>query len=225
MLQSILNSVDALSPQDGHILVVGDLWMHQADCDDLSTKTQSVFNQCGAALLALCAAELGHAVTLVGFVGDDDLADAVDANFASAGVAADLLHIKNWSTFTDAALDITADAEPHDDNGRAVRRHKDERALPIDGRSEYQAHLQNRAERYLKNASALIMVDYDLGSISEPRALVYVASKLNKPCAAMLGFTAQAKKYRDVSCCRDMPDHELAKGVASVMDTLKDVVG
>lgn len=225
MLQSILNSVDALSPQDGHILVVGDLWMHQADCHDLSTKTQSVFNQCGAALLALRAAELGHAVTLVGFVGDDELADAVDANFASAGVAADLLHIKNWSTFTDAALDITADAEPHDDSGRAVRRHKDERALPIDGMSEYQAHLQNRAERYLRNASALVMVDYDLGSISEPRALVYVANKLNKPCAAMLGFTAQAKKYREVSCCRDMPGHELDKGVASVMDTLKDVVG
>jgi bifunctional ADP-heptose synthase (sugar kinase/adenylyltransferase) len=224
VLQSILNSVDALSPEDGHILVVGDLWMNQAECQQLPSNARSIFNQCGAGLLALGAVGEGYQVTLAGFVGDDDLADAVEANFASAGVATDLLHIRGWSTFTDAALDITANVVGEDANGRALRRHKDERALPIDGMSEYQAHLQNRAERYLRNASAIVLVDYDLGSIAEPRALTYTASKLNKPCVAMLGHSSQPEKYRDVRCY-DVTGQRLEPVVSSVINALKELIG
>jgi bifunctional ADP-heptose synthase (sugar kinase/adenylyltransferase) len=223
VLQSILNSVDALSPEDGHILVVGDLWMEQAECQQLPSYSRSIFNQCGAALLALDAVEAGYQVTLAGFVGDDDLADAVEASFASAGVATDLLHIRSWSTFTDAALDITAKVPAEDANGRALRRHKDERALPIDGMSEYQAHLQNRAERYLRNASAIVLVDYDLGSIAEPRALTYTASKLNKPCVAMLGYSAQPEKYRDVRCY-DITGQRIETVVRSVRNAVEELI-
>lgn len=224
MLQSILNSVDALSPEDGHVLVVGDLWMDQAECQQLPGNSRSIFNQCGAGLLALGAVEEGYRTTLAGFVGDDDLAAAVEANFASVGVVTDLLHIRSWSTFTDAALDITANDVAEDANGRALRRHKDERALPIDGMSEYQAHLQNRSERYLRNASAIVLVDYDLGTIAEPRALTYTASKLNKPCIAMLGYSAQAEKYRDVRCY-DTTGQRLETVVSSVMNSLKELIG
>lgn len=223
MLQSILNSVDALSPEDGHILVVGDLWMDQAECQQLPSDSRSIFNQCGAALLASDAVEAGYQVTLAGFVGDDDLADAVEASFASAGVVADLLHIRSWSTFTDAALHITAKVPAEDANGRALRRHKDERALPIDGMSEYQAHLQNRAERYLRNASAIVLVDYDLGSIAEPRALTYTASKLNKPCVAMLGYSAQPEKYRDVRCY-DITGQRIETVVRSVRNAVEELI-
>ena len=38
-----------------------------------------------------------------------------------------------------------------------------------------------------------MLVDYDLGSIAEPRALTYAANMLNKPCVAMLGFSPKPK--------------------------------
>ena len=73
-------------------------------------------------------------------MGDDELADAIETNFSGAGVAADLLHIRGWSTFTDVALELPVSAGTEDAGGRALRRHQDERALPINGMSEYQAH-------------------------------------------------------------------------------------
>lgn len=224
MLQSLLNSVDVLSPEDGHLLVVGDLWLCQADCQSPLTDPQLVLNGGGAGRLALRATELGLAVTLVGFVGDDELADAVEIGLTDAGVVTDLLHIKKWTTFTDVVLDLEAAAKTADANGRAIRRHKDERVLPIDGMSEYQAHLQNRSERYLRNAGAVVLVDYDLGSIAEPRALTYTANKLRKPCMAMLGFSTQAEKYRDARCY-DLGELGLVTGVNKVMDSLKEVIG
>ena len=219
MLQSVLNSVEALSPEDGHILIVGDLWISQADCQQLSSNSDFIFNQCGAGLLALGAVAEGYPVTLAGFVGDDELADAIETNFSGAGVAADLLHIRGWSTFTDVALELPVSAGTEDASGRALRRHQDERALPINGMSEYQAHLQNRAERYLRNASALVLVDYDLGSIAEPRALTYAANMLNKPCVAMLGFSAQVERYPDV-VCHDVTGQSLHSVVSGVMHAL-----
>ena len=221
MLQSILNSVQALSPKDGHILMVGDLWIHRQDWED---SCGDLFKQCPAALLALRAAEQGHSVTFVGFVGDDALADAVDAAFAAAGVAGDLLHIKHWTTFTDAALEIPAEPPAKDASGRSVRRHKDERALPIDGMSEYQSHLQNRAERYLRNAAALVIADFGLGSVAEPRALAYVADQQNKPCLAMLGRLAPAEKYQGLQVYQNARDDNSHAVAEDVMNKLKDLI-
>ena len=196
MLQFLLNSVQSLSPPDGHVLVAGDIWINQSQCQDLQGSRPECVRHPSAAGLALGLADAGLTVTLVGFVGDDELAGAIERPLHAAGVASDLLHIKQWQTFTDTALDSLASAEDAlDAQGRRRRRHKDERTLPIYGMSEYEAHLQNRAERYMHNASAVVLVDYDLGSIVEPRALVFVANQLGIPCIAALGSQRRVDQY------------------------------
>ena len=170
-------------------------------------------------------AEAGLEVTLVGFVGDDPMADVIDDSMANAGVASDLLHIKSWSTFTSAHQHIgeVADAKL-DTDGRRVRRHKDERALPIDGMSEYESHLQNRVERYLGNASALVLVDWGLGSIAEPRALAYVAGQRGVPSRAVLGPQAFAERYGDAHHRLDLSRRDFAAGISALKAALPSSV-
>ena len=216
MLQSLLN-VQSLVPGDGHVLVVGDIWIdHQLTLDQTVSRREYLRHN-SAAGLSLGLAEAGLAVTLVGFVGDDSMADVIDDSMASAGVASDLLHIKSWSTFTSAYQHIgeVADAKL-DADGRRVRRHKDERALPIDGMSEYESHLQNRAERYLGNASALILVDYGLGSIAEPRALAYVAKQRGVPSVAVLGASAAVERHANADQCLDLTQVDFAAGISEL---------
>ena len=218
MLQSLLNSVQSLSPPDRHLLVAGDIWINQSQCHDLQGARPEYVLHPSAAGLALGLADAGLAVTLVGFVGDDELADAIELPLRAAGVASDLLHIKQWQTFTDTALDSLASADDAlDAQGRRRRRHKDERALPIDGMSEYEAHLQNRAERYMRNAGAVVLVDYDLGSIAEPRALVFVAKQLGIPCVAALGDERGIDNYTKA-------DHRLNLAGLSLADAVADIV-
>ena len=54
--------------------------------------------------------------------------------------------------------------------------------------SEYQAHLQNRVERAIRNACALVVVDQGFGSMGDPRAAVFAAQQTGVPslvlCAA-----------------------------------------
>ena len=104
MLQSLLNNVESLSPQDGHVLVVGDIWINQADVDDSDESSAAWLRHCSAAGLALAIAGQDRPVTLVGFVGDDELAAAIQRRLEHARVTTDLLHIKQWPTFTDAHL-------------------------------------------------------------------------------------------------------------------------
>lgn len=218
MLQSLLNSVQSLSPPDRHLLVAGDIWINQSQCHDLQGSRPECVLHPSAAGLALGLADAGLAVTLLGFVGDDELADAIELPLHAAGVASDLLHIKQWQTFTDTALDSLANADDAlDAQGRRRRRHKDERALPIDGMSEYEAHLQNRAERYMRNAGAVVLVDYDLGSIAEPRALVFVAKQLGIPCLAALGDQRRIDNYTKA-------DHRLNLSGLSLADAVADIV-
>jgi bifunctional ADP-heptose synthase (sugar kinase/adenylyltransferase) len=171
--------------------------------------------------LALGLADAGLGVTLVGFVGDDELAEAIERPLQTAGVVADLLHIKQWQTFTDTALDSLATAEDAlDAQGRRRRRHKDERALPIDGMSEYEAHLQNRAERYMRNAVAVVLVDYDLGSLAEPRALVFVANQLGIPCVAALGSQRRLDLYAKADHRLNLSGLDLLDAAANIVSSL-----
>ena len=220
MLQSLLN-VQSLVPGDGHVLVVGDIWIDHQFTLDQTVSRREYLRHNSAAGLALGLAEAGLAVTLVGFVGDDSMADVIDDSVASAGVASDLLHIKSWSTFTSAHQHIgeVADAKL-DADGRRVRRHKDERALPIDGMSEYESHLQNRAERYLGNASALVLVDWGLGSIAEPRALTYVARQQGVPSIAVFGPQALAERYGDADHRLDLSRRDFAAGISALKAAL-----
>ncbi len=163
-------------------------------------------------------------MTLVGFVGDDELAAAIQRRLEHARVTADLLHIKQWPTFTDAHLRLPTDLkEKLDANGRRLRRHKDERALPIDGMSEYEAHLQNRAERYLRNASAVVLVDFALGSIAEPRALIYVANQLGVPSVSVLGRSVRETPYANASSSVDVTAQPNAEATAQVLTKLSQI--
>ena len=224
MLQSLLN-VQSLVPRDGHVLVVGDIWIDHQLALDQSFSRGEFLRHNSAAGLALGLAEAELAVTLVGFVGDDAMADVIDDSMASAGVASDLLHIKYWSTFTSAHQHIgeVADAKL-DADGRRVRRHKDERALPIDGMSEYESHLQNRAERYLGYASALVLVDWGLGSIAEPRALIYVARQQGVPSIAIFGSHALAERYSDADHRLDLSRRDFAAGISALKAVLPSSV-
>ncbi len=224
MLQSLLN-VQSLVPGDGHILVVGDIWIDHQLASDQSFSSREYLRHNSAAGLALGLAEAELAVTLVGFVGDDPMADIIDDSMASADVASDLLHIKSWSTFTSAHEYIgeIADAKL-DADGRRVRRHKDERALPIDGMSEYESHLQNRVERYLGNASALVLVDWGLGSIAEPRALIYVARQQDVPSIATFGSRALAERYGDADHRLDLSRRDFAAGISALKAVLPSSV-
>lgn len=224
MLQSLLN-VQSLVPRDGHVLVVGDIWIDHQLAPDQSFSRGEFLRHNSAAGLALGLAEAELAVTLVGFVGDDAMADIIDDSMASAGVASDLLHIKSWSTFTSAHEYIgeIADAKL-DADGRRVRRHKDERALPIDGMSEYESHLQNRAERYLGNASALVLVDWGLGSIAEPRALIYVARQQGVPSIAIFGSEALAERYGDADHRLDLSRRDFTAGISALKAVLPSSV-
>lgn len=224
MLQSLLNNVESLSPADGHILVVGDIWINRVDVDEDDESSAALLQHCSAAGLALAIAGHGSPVTVVGFVGDDELAAAIQGRLEHAGVTTDLLHIKQWPTFTDAHLRLpTEPAEKLDANGRRLRRHKDERALPIDGMSEYEAHLQNRAERYLRNASALVLVDFALGSIAEPRALIYVANQLGVPSVSVLGRSATKTPYANASSSIDVTAQPSAAATAQVLAALSQI--
>ena len=212
-------------PRDGHVLLVGDIWIdHQLTLDQTVSRREYLRHN-SATGLALGLAKAGLAVTLVGFVGDDSMADVIDDSLASAGVASDLLHIKSWSTFTSAHQHIgeVADAKL-DADGRRVRRHKDERALPIDGMSEYESHLQNRAERYLGNASALVLVDWGLGSIAEPRALTYVARQRGVRSIAVFGPQAEAERYGNADHRLDLSRRDFAAGISALKAALPSSV-
>ena len=132
MLQSLFN-VQSLTPVDNHVLVVGDIWIDHLLLATAEPAHCEYLQHSSAAGLALGLAGAELATTLVGFVGDDPLAAAIETVLLDAGVASDLLHIKAWPTFTSAHLEI-ADARDAklDAQGRRMRRHQDERALPID---------------------------------------------------------------------------------------------
>ena len=190
-----LNTIDALSPANGHVLVVGDIWL---DHQQLSSPNlaQEFFQSAQSAGLGLALAlhTLQTPCTFVSYVGDDNLGGQVSGALAQAGVLGDLLAIKEWATYTNALNFVaTADGEPSAPIIANMRRHKDEKIIPIDGLSEYQAHLQNRTEKYLLNASAIVVVDLDLGCIAEPRALNFVAKQRGVPIVAVVGEHALSR--------------------------------
>jgi bifunctional ADP-heptose synthase (sugar kinase/adenylyltransferase) len=189
-----LNTIDALTPNNGHVLVVGDIWLDQ---QQLTSRNQAQdFFQSGqsAALgIALTLHSAQTPCTFVSYVGDDDLGSQVSDAVANVGVLGDLLAIKEWATYTNA-LDFIDKTDEADAPAVAnMRRHKDEKIIPIDGFSEYQAHLQNRSEKYLLNASVIVVVDLNLGCIAEPRALNFVAKQRGVPIVAVVSEHARSR--------------------------------
>ena len=209
-----LNTIDALAPTNGHILVVGDIWLDHAQLSNRD-RAQNLFQspQSAGLGLALALQSASTPCTFVSYVGNDGLGDLVHDALVNAGVLCDLLAIKEWATYT-SALDFVDKAEVDTPAIANMRRHKDEKIIPIDGFSEYQAHLQNRSEKYLLNAGALVVVDLDLGCIAEPRALNFVAKQRGVPIVAVVGEQARSR-YKDFDLVVSATDADLLNAVAN----------
>lgn len=210
-----LNTIDALTPANGHVLVVGDIWLDQRQLTGRS-QVQNFFHsgQSAGLGLALTLHSEKTPCTFVSYVGDDDLGSQVSDTLLNAGVLGDLLAIKEWATYTNA-LDFVDNTDKAGAPAVAnMRRHKDEKIIPIDGFSEYQAHLQNRTEKYLLNASVIVVVDLDLGCIAEPRALNFVAKQRGVPIVAVVSEQAQPR-YEGYEFVLSANDADLSVHVAN----------
>ena len=91
-----VNSIDVLAPLDGHILVVGDIWLDHRQITSTS-QALSFFQsgQNGALTLAITLQAAASACTLVSYVGDDSVGREITQTLSQCGVTADLLAIKN----------------------------------------------------------------------------------------------------------------------------------
>lgn len=224
-----VNSIDVLAPLDGHILVVGDIWLdHQQITSTAQALSFFRSGQNGALTLAITLQAAASACTLVSYVGDDSVGREITQTLAQCGVTADLLAIKNWMTYT-SALDFSQKwiSEGVSSGGidrTMLRRHKDEKIIPIEGLSEYQAHLQNRTEKYLLNASALVLVDLDLGCIAEPRALNFAASRSAVPVIAMVNEQAR-NRYEGFEKIVLSTDSNCVAAVCELLPNLTSTMG
>ena len=79
-------------------------------------------------------------------------------------------------------------------------------------------------ERYLGNASALVLVDWGLGSIAEPRALIYVARQQGVPSIAIFGSEALAERYGDADHRLDLSRRDFAAGISALKAVLPSSV-
>lgn len=182
-------SIPSLMPQERHILVAGDVFAPTATDSFASPDALSGALSLGAASIAVRLASRGFTVSLLGFVGDDALGSAVQQWVREAGVEVDLLAVSQWPTFypelgfVEGQGATTAEGVPR-------RQHSEEQVLPLTGLSEYQAHFQNRCEKYMANASLLVVVDLAMGSVNESRALSFCGRTLGCRTMAILDSAA-----------------------------------
>ncbi len=160
-------NVDPVDHPDGHVLVAGDI--------AVMPSTDGKIIPAVGAQVALSVAASNRQCALIGFVGNDEIGAALLDQLQCAGVSLDVLPVTDWSSYT-----VGADVNPDQP--------EQQRVLPFNGMSEYQAHLQNRVERAVRNACALVVVDQGFGSMGDPRAAVFAAQQTGVPslvlCAA-----------------------------------------
>jgi len=174
-------NVDAVDHPDGHVLVVGDI--------AVMPPTSAAVIPAVAAQVALLLKSFDQYCSLIGFVGDDDTGAILQDQLRNAGVSLDVLPVTDWSSYT-----VGPEVDPDQP--------EQQRVLPFNGMSEYQAHLQNRVERAVRNARALVIVDQGFGSMGDPRAVVFAAQQMNVPSLALCAASQRqgyAKATRTIS--------------------------
>jgi len=174
-------NVDAVDHPDGHVLVVGDI--------AVMPPTGATAIPAAAAQVALLLTSLDQHCSLIGFVGDDATGAKLQDQLRNSGVSLDVLPVTDWSSYI---VGPAVDPEQPEQ----------QRVLPFNGMSEYQAHLQNRVERALRNARALVIVDQGFGSMGDPRAVVFAAQQMNVPSLALCAASQRqgyAKATRVIS--------------------------
>ena len=122
----------------------------------------------GAANVALNITALGGGVSLIGIVGQDEAGQALQQQLESAQVNCRF---------------CTSDREPTITKLRVLSRHQQLIRLDFEERfsAEHSAALLQQVESLLGNVSALVLSDYDKGTLSDPQRLIGVARKMGVP--------------------------------------------
>lgn len=122
----------------------------------------------GAANVALNITALGAGVSLVGIVGEDEAAAALEQQLSSARVHCDF---------------CTSDSEPTITKLRVLSRHQQLIRLDFEEsfHADYSKAVQQRVANLLSGVSALILSDYNKGTLSDPQALIAEAKQAGVP--------------------------------------------
>lgn len=122
----------------------------------------------GAANVALNITALGAGVSLVGIVGEDEAGQALQTQLESARVNCQF---------------CTSNSEPTITKLRVLSRHQQLIRLDFEEpfAADYSADLQSRVGSLLNNVSALILSDYNKGTLSDTQALIQMARKAKVP--------------------------------------------
>ena len=166
-----------------HILVVGDVMLDRywhGSTERISPEapvpvmnvSETRVRAGGAANVALNVVSLGARCTLVGLIGDDEAGVELITTLQAAGVQCDFLQVIDWPTIV--KLRMVSQKQQ-------LMRADFEQPLPDQGLSERLAWLQNRVEKHLQHAGALIIEDYDKGTITEPEAMIFAAKQCSVP--------------------------------------------
>jgi len=169
-----------LNFQDKHILVVGDVMLDRywhGGTSRISPEapvqvvkvSQNEDRPGGAANVALGLAQLGVEVTLIGIVGDDENADALEACLKAAGVHCHFVR-------TDSAPTIT--------KLRLMSRHQQLIRMDFEesfATNELKDALSLVVAQQIKNKDAVIFSDYAKGTLAGIPELIRISNQANVP--------------------------------------------
>ena len=158
------------SLKDVHVVVIGDVMLDRYWFGDAQRVSQEApvpvvdvehteDRPGGAANVALNVASLGARCTLLGVVGDDDAALKLKTTLAAAGVACELLVCDGWSTVV--KLRVVS-------RKQQLLRTDFESPLALDMTDALTA----RVDPLLGKATALVLQDYDKGTLRDPARFV-----------------------------------------------------
>lgn len=130
----------------------------------------------GAANVALNVAALGARCTLVGVVGDDAAAASLKSTLGAAGVACEFVVAKDFATIKKVRV-ISQQQQ--------VLRADFEQSVPAEAASDLHYRLASVLAAAESDAGpgvqALVLEDYEKGTIVEPQLLIAAAKKVNVP--------------------------------------------
>ena len=169
-----------LNFQDKHILVVGDVMLDRywhGGTSRISPEapvqvvkvSQNEDRPGGAANVALGLAQLGMTVTLIGIVGDDENADALEACLNNAGVNCHFVRTASAPTITKLRL---------------MSRHQQLIRMDFEesfAAEELQQALADVVKAQITNKDAVIFSDYAKGTLAGVAELIRIANQANVP--------------------------------------------
>lgn len=173
------------SLQDVHLIVVGDLMLDRYWFGEATRVSQEApvpvvdvahieDRPGGAANVALNVVSMGASCTLIGAVGDDEAGRALEATLSAAGVHCDFLVVPDWPTIL--KLRVLSQKQQ-------LLRTDFESALQPDQVTGLPDRLEAALERVAAAGStaAVILQDYDKGTLAQPENLVQQAREAGVP--------------------------------------------